>query len=429
MNASTADSFPPPGFIPVPSATDGIQVYAPAPPETGSQQEVVEFKCPQCGATTAFSATDGGLTCTHCGYYEAPQKPIVGKGAEQFEFTTDTMQRAAQGWGEERKDMLCQSCGAQTSVPAESLTQTCPFCGSNQVIQRQAAQDILRPRFLIPFKIEASACSEIARTWLGSSWMTPASLRQAASLAAFTGVYLPYWTFDALTRADWKAEVGHQETERYYENGEWKTRTRTVWRWESGHAQLQIDDLLVPGAARLSHKLLSGLQDFDMTSLAPYEPKYLAGFQAQSYDIPLEQAWETGRQLMREQTRLACLSQASTPQVRNFSMKLDFGDESWRYILLPVYLAAYTYESKIFQVMVNGQTGGISGQRPVDWNKIWMVMAALLVPGLFLGLIGLVTIPLGGVGVVIGGLGFILLVIGIVIGIILYGKANSLDDI
>ena len=73
--------FPPPGYIPTQSAVSGIEVYMPAPPEAGPQQEVVDFKCPQCGATTAYSVEDGGLTCSHCGYYEAPHKAAIGRGA------------------------------------------------------------------------------------------------------------------------------------------------------------------------------------------------------------------------------------------------------------------------------------------------------------------------------------------------------------
>lgn len=424
-----SDTFPPQGFIPTNSTINGIEVYMPAPPDSDPHKEVVDFQCPQCGATTAFSASDGGLTCSHCGYYETPQKEAVGKRANEFEFTVETMERAAQGWGEERKEMECQNCGAFTSVPVDSLTHTCLFCGSNKVIQRQAPQDILRPRFLIPFKIEPPTCLDIAQRWLGSSWMTPASLRKISTLAAFTGMYLPFWTFDAVTTADWKAEVGHTETKRYFEDGEWKERTVIVWRWESGHVHLEIDDLAVQGTARLSAVLLGGIKNFDLRALAPYEPKYLAGLQAQAYDVPLEQAWEVGRKQMREQTRQACLGQASTSRVRNFSMNLDFADESWRYILAPVYLTNYAYEGKSYQVMINGQTGDIAGQRPVDWTKVWLVIAALLSPGLLLGLIGLVTIPLGGVGVGIGIVGFILLIIGLVIGFIIWRQADSLDDV
>jgi hypothetical protein len=115
--------------------------------------------------------------------------------------------------------------------------------------------------------------------------------------------------------------------------------------------------------------------------------------------------------------------------VRNFSMSLDFAEESWRYVLLPIYLTTYQFERKNYQVMINGQTGSIAGSRPVDWAKLWLVIASLLAPGLILGLIGLVTTPFAGIGLAIGGVGFILLIIGVVISFIIWRKAEALDDV
>ncbi len=123
------------------------------------------------------------------------------------------------------------------------------------------------------------------------------------------------------------------------------------------------------------------------------------------------------------------IAQASTSHVRNFSMDLDFSEELWRYILLPVYMASYRYQENTYQVMVNGQSGAVSGQCPVDWNKVWLVVAALVAPGLLLCLIGLLTVLLGGIGVAIGGFGFFVLLIGVAISIVIFRKALSMDDI
>jgi uncharacterized membrane protein len=108
-------------------------------------------------------------------------------------------------------------------------------------------------------------------------------------------------------------------------------------------------------------------------------------------------------------------------------MTADFADESWRYILLPVYLATYKYEDKIFQMMVNGQTGAVAGQKPVAWRKVWLAIAGLLLPGMLLGLIGLPLTLLGGVGILPIGLGIVLFIAGIIISIILYNKARQSD--
>ncbi|MEI2610672.1 MAG: hypothetical protein V9G20_18755 [Candidatus Promineifilaceae bacterium] len=423
-------TFPPPHYIKTESALPGIDVYMPAPPsEDESLKSVIQFHCPQCDGITGYNTEDGGLTCSFCGYHEAPQQKIVGKGAEEFEFKVETLQQASHGWGVDRKEIVCQRCAAHTIVAPDELTHTCPFCGSNQVIQQKAAQDVLRPRFLIPLQITAEQCAGQVRQWLGSSWMTPGSLRDLAKLAEFTPIYLPYWTFDAITRADWKAEVGHTRT---YTTGSGKNRrthTQTVWRWESGQASLTIDDLCVPGTSRLSQILLNQLGNFDTHALAAYEPKFLAGMQAQAYDVPLEQGWERGREQMREKTKSACYSQASTQKIRNFSMNLDFSNESWRYILLPVYMAVYQYQEQTFQVMVNGQTGTVGGQRPVDWVKVWLAMIAAALPGLFLGFVAFIALFLGGAGVIVAPFALIVLIVGLVFAVRWYQTAQAMDDV
>jgi hypothetical protein len=144
--------------------------------------------------------------------------------------------------------------------------------------------------------------------------------------------------------------------------------------------------------------------------------------------LPLDKAWETARHEMREHTKTACRSQTSTKKVRNFSMNLDFSEESWRYVLLPVYIAVYDYQQQRFQVMVNGQDGKISGQRPADWVKIWLVIAALMTPALLAGLAGLILLFFGGLGFPILLVAFALAGFGIAISLKIFKDAQELDD-
>jgi hypothetical protein len=168
---------------------------------------------------------------------------------------------------------------------------------------------------------------------------------------------------------------------------------------------------------------------YNLDDLIEYEPKFLAGQQAQAYDLSLDNAWEQARHTMREETRKECRKQTSTNKVRNFSMSLDFSDESWRYILLPVYIAIYHYRGESFQVMVNGQTGKISGQRPADWLKVWLVVLAIMSPSLIAGLVGIILLLLSDVGFPVLVIAFILASLGVLLSYNLIKKAQRLDDV
>jgi hypothetical protein len=259
--------------------------------------------------------------------------------------------------------------------------------------------------------------------------MHPPELRNVRALRELTGIYIPYWTFDTQVGAQWKAEVGTERTERYYDDGEWKTRTVIDWHWRSGHVRVPVDDHLVPGTARVSQVILSKVEPFGLQGLVEYDPGYLAGWQAKTYDIELPQAWETAKDEIRKTVKGACHADTGSHHVRNMRMMADFADERWRYILLPIYLASYPFDERTFQIMVNGQTGRVGGQKPVAWLRVWLAIAGLLSPGVCLGLLGLLTLALGGVGIIGLALGFILLVAGFIGAVVIFQKARASEEI
>jgi hypothetical protein len=277
--------------------------------------------------------------------------------------------------------------------------------------------------------VTPEATRQAVSEWLGKGWFHPDELKGNTILQRFNGVYLPFWTFDTQVNAHWRAEVGYEETVRHYNAGQkrWETRTQIDWRWEKGSIQLSIDDFLTSGShdAHISHCILKRLYPFDLKELVTYAPDYLAGWQAQAYETTLTEAWESAKTAIREQAKQACRQDIHSGHVRNFSMTADFADESWRYILLPIYLSTYRFEDQAYQVMVNGQTGAVSGQKPVAWWKVWLAIAALLAPGVILGLIGLPLILLGGIGAIPLGVGIVLFIIGVVLSIILFQKARQ----
>jgi len=420
------DWQPPQGYHQVDSDLEGIKVFAPIP-EKEDTAAPKTFNCPQCGATTRFDVSAGGVSCEHCEYTRHLQSERAGESAAEFEFTLDTLKKAERGWGMDRRVLHCDNCGADLIVSKVALTSTCLFCASNKVNVCVAPSEHLRPRFLVPFKIKSDTTRERAKEWLGKGWFHPGELSASSILESFSGIYLSFWTFDARISSVWKAEVGHEHQERYYDHndGEWKTRTKIEWRWESGSVTISISDLIVPGNSHISRLILERLYPFHMSELVVYAPDYLAGWQAQGYDIILPDAWDEGKAIMRDNAKSACHDDISSSHVRNFSMTANFGDESWRYVLLPVYLAAYKFENKVYQLMVNGQTGTVAGQKPVAWWKIWLAITALLLPGTCIGLAGLPLLLASGIGILPLVIGFILFVVGIIISANLYRQGVS----
>lgn len=406
---------PPAGFTELDSLVEGFTVWGPAPAAPGAEAAPTSVKCPQCGASARFDPGLGALGCPFCGWKDSAPVDTVGTAASSHEFTHEALARGAEGFGVDRRELGCSSCGASIALDAGAMAATCPFCASPQVsIREHATVSGVRPSVVLPFAVQASACRGHAGQWLGEGWFHPADLGKLARVDAFTGIYLPYWMFSAGVRGSWRAEVGHERTVRRYDAREkrWENETVIDWRWEEGSVSIDVADLLVPGTTRISARLLDRIAPrFDLSKLATYDPRLLAGWAASTYDVPLPEAWDQGRHAIREQARERARASIASSHVRQFSLTADLRDEAWRHGLLPVWVSAYRYQDRTWVVLVDGATGAVAGQKPVAWWKVWTAIAVLLSPGLLTGLAGL-PLLLVGFGVFVLILAAILLVAG-----------------
>ncbi len=407
---------PGPGWRQLDSAVDGITVWAPAP-EADAPGGPTLTRCPQCGAVSRFTVEAGTLACEHCGWEDRDAVERVGRDGPAGEFTAEALEEGLHGFGVDRRELSCDQCGAAVAVPDGALSATCPFCASNQVNVREHAEVRgIRPGALVRFAVAPERNAALVRAWLGQGWIHPADLERAARVDRFVGMYLPWWAFSARVDARWEAEVGTPRTESYRDaDGQRRTRTVIDWEWRSGRVHLDREEVRIPGTTKVSTRLLSRIADYDLDELVAYEPALLAGWQALTYDIGLPDAWERGRAAIRDRAREACRRDTGSSHVRNLSLVADLDDETWRHLLLPVYLSAFRFGGRTWVVVVNGQTGEVAGQKPVAWWKVWTAIALMLAPGLLCAVAGLVLLVVG--------VGAVLLVVALVLGLI--GAAAS----
>jgi predicted RNA-binding Zn-ribbon protein involved in translation (DUF1610 family) len=410
----------PEGFIPVRSHVDGIEVYAPA-----AVEEVLEHRtrCPSCGAGIAWAPGRQALHCRHCGYESEAQSGIdAGEG----EFTAEALQRGQQGWGgDARPEMSCDSCGAILTLDPDHLATHCPFCASSHVVVHATARgQSLRPGRVLPFTVEQGAAAASAKEWLGSGWLRPPGTVEAARLDAFMGMYLPFWVFGAKMICAYEVEVGHDRWVTETRDGRTTRRRVTDWSWRSGEVVRVANDVVVRGTTRVAG--LERVGAYPVESLVPYTPDVLVGFAAHGYDVPLPEAWDRGRAVLRERAAAAAKGDAGGDRQRNFSAAVDLDDEHWHYALFPVWVSAYRTEGydAPFVVLVNGVTGTVGGTRPVAWMRVYLATAALLLPGFFTGVcIGLPTLLFMGFGLLVWVFAFFLLIVGGVLSVLLWQKA------
>ncbi len=228
------------------------------------------------------------------------------------------------------------------------------------------------------------AVRESIRVWYGSRWFAPNRLKSAAPTDTVRGVYLPYWTFDAQGHADWRAESGYYyyTTETYRDaNGETRTRQVQHVRWEpsSGSVDHFFDDELICASRGVDEALLRAIEPFPTKELAGYDPKFIAGWVVEQYQIDLIAAAQKSRARMDGELERMCASQVPGDTHRNLQVSTSYANQTFKHILVPAWLLTFNYGSRNYQAVANGYTGEIAGHYPRSWVKISLFVLMILV--------------------------------------------------
>ncbi len=345
-----------------------------------SQPAAETFPCTNCGAKVAYDAASQAMACPYCGAKQAIAAAAAEEGAPEVRELTleEGMRMAARGYGAPITTVVCKDCGATVHVGEGERTTTCAFCGSAQVLAQGAGEPPIRPGGILPFRVPKDDANKRFGAWLGALWFRPSDLKKIAHVEEMGGVYVPFWTFDADVASRWSAERGHYyyETERYTEtlNGQSVEQTRQVQhtRWEpaSGWRNDHFDDLLVPAGRALPEDLLGKLSTFDTKQLVPYQAHFLAGWRAEQYAIELPAAFDVARQKMARMQEGRCSGDVGGDTHRSLTVVSDVQRPTFKHVLLPVWLAAYRYNGKVYRFLVNGQTGEVVGVAPWSVAKI-----------------------------------------------------------
>jgi predicted RNA-binding Zn-ribbon protein involved in translation (DUF1610 family) len=368
-----------------------------AVPGAAPPSMVGKHACPECGANLEWNAKAQSLKCPYCGaVVEWSEETRAQLGQEVVEQDLESALRqpaAAKGWGEERYEVQCQNCRAISVLASKTAAQRCDFCGSPAIVAHESEHNAITPQSLLPFKISDGQIRDRIRQWYGSRWFAPNKLKTAALTDTLHGVYLPYWTFDAHADAQWHAEAGfyYYTTETYRDsNGNTQTREVRHVRWESASGQLQhfFDDELVPGTVGVQPQLLRQVEPFPTTTdLKPYTPEFVRGWTVERYQVDLAKAAQINEGDMDDQLRNMCSRQVPGDTQRNLQVQRAYSGRTFKHILVPVWLVGYTYGRTTYQIVANGYTGQIAGERPYSWVKITLaVLCGLLLLALVLGL-------------------------------------------
>ena len=322
------------------------------------------------------------ITCDYCGHQETIDTDA--NGFKELELYPYLKEMGSLRHSEEVSMLNCKNCGAVQHVEETYKSLHCVYCSTPLVLEDQYKEEWILPGAVLPFQIDQKKSHQIFQKWVKRLWFAPNNLKKAALDPQFTkGLYLPYWTFDAQLQASYSGQRG----EYYYEtkrvrNAQGKVvqqRVRkTRWYPASGNVSGFVDDTLVEASKQRKGRVPSKIARWNLKLLQPFNSSFLRGFVTEKYTISLQQGHLAAKGEAEQIARRWCRQDigGDTQRVTNMNMKMS--QETFKHILLPVYISAYRYNGKEYNFFVNGENGSISGSRPYSFWKIFFTVVFVL---------------------------------------------------
>jgi hypothetical protein len=138
-------------------------------------------------------------------------------------------------------------------------------------------------------------------------------------------------------------------------------------------------DLLVPATKSLSSERLHALDPWDLDHVKPYNPAFLAGFKAQRYQVELADGFERAKDQIAPVIESDVRNDIGGDEQQIDDIDTDYFKTTFKHLLLPVYAGAYNFNNRVFQIVVNGRTGEIHGDRPYSAAKIVLFVASIVI--------------------------------------------------
>jgi hypothetical protein len=326
----------------------------PLAPEGLRTADAERFMCPKCGGRMSFAPDGQSLLCEYC---SRNQKFTLQPGrADEKDFIIAMATTRGHGKPLNQQVFHCEGCGCEFILPPNQISSTCVYCDSPHVVNWESEEELLAPDGIIPHAFDQKRAIKILIEWVESNQIKPEK-----QVDWPRGVYLPLWTFDLSGEIDYVAEtIQDSDIESPYK---YSKAIRV-----NDHYPVQVNDIPIPASRKLSAVFLKLIPAFELNAVKPYDPRYLANWPAEVYDIPMAEASLDARaQTWSHYKRELPVLLTPLRVLSTSSAKMTV--ESFRLNLLPVWVTEIPFSGREHLVLINGQNGIVASDLPEKSNK------------------------------------------------------------
>ena len=342
-------------------------------------QTLLEYKCPACGGALSFDPSEQNLKCPYCDTeFEVASLLELDEALKEERPSDLTWESQPEGqWTEEEKQTLrsfvCNSCGGEIVGDINTAATRCPYCDNPVVMAGQFTGD-LRPDLVVPFKLSKEQAKAALSQFLNKKPLLPKLFKSQNRIESIQGIYVPFWLFDT----DAEANIRYKATRVHHWSDSNYNYTRTSFYSLFRAGTIRFENVPVDGSSKLSNDLMESVEPYDMTQAVDFQTAYLAGYLADKYDVSAEDSKPRANERIRSSTESSFASTtAGYVTVIPESTNIRLSDGRVRYGLLPVWILTTRWQDKVFTFAMNGQTGKMVGNLPIDWKLFWLYLLSI----------------------------------------------------
>ena len=332
----------------------------------------VNHKCPACHANLTFNPKEQNWRCEYCDSVfklEDLKKNIhkyVEKKVKPEEENPDIG---------EYNLYKCPDCGAQIVTDLNTSATFCVYCKNTSIIKERLTGKF-EPQYIIPFQNTKEDAITAFKKIGKKHPLMPKTFNSEKNISEIRGIYIPFWLFTSTVNGSITKEGTKLKTWRVGNYQYTKTDTYNIIR----EGNLSFEYVPNDGSKKFDDATMHSIEPFDYNKLTEFSPSYLSGFLAEKYDITSEEAKHQATNRMKNTTRNQLendiIGYTSTIEKNS---NFTFPDLQTHYVLLPVWLLNIKYQDKIYTFAMNGETGKLIGNMPVDKTKAFLTAITIFI--------------------------------------------------
>ena len=354
---------------------------------------ITTYQCPACTGPLHFVGESGKLECDYCGMtydvaeieklfsekeeasVEAQKKAEAAQereraAAEEMGMTWDSQETAGM------KSYNCPSCGAELICDATTAATSCPYCGNPTIVPGQFTGG-LKPELVIPFKLDKKAAVDALKKYYRGKKFLPKTFSEQNHIEEIQGVYVPFWLCDCHMDG---SVVYHAKNIRTWKEGNYEITETDHYQVERS-GSIGFEKIPVDASTKMPDAHMDAIEPYDYSELKAFSTAYLPGYLADKYDVSQQDSVPRikirAKNSIREELRNTVTGYSSV-DVKNESFR--FSESETKYALMPVWMLSTKWNGKNFLFAMNGQTGKLIGDLPVDKGKYYAWFAGISIP-------------------------------------------------